>query len=147
MPPLRRLDRRGSRHLLGPRIHLAPMERPTSAAELEVQTGLLASVQCCLGAAWEPSTRTRYEHALGATVGNLEAKTGLCLLPLDSEDKLMMLFASLDRQPWGTVGVVKCAVRAWHQERSLSSVYESAWTDRAILFWQGLKKRADHSHA
>ena len=103
-------------------------------------------VEACLQPAWAPATRRAYTSALQSNVSRLEANVGAQLLPFDSDIKLMVVFAGLDGRPWSTIQAQRAALRAWHLERSLLHLFEAAWTDQALHFWRGLKKRADHSH-
>jgi hypothetical protein len=57
----------------------------------------------------------------------------------------MAAFSGLDGVRWTSIRVVKSAVRAWHTARNLSSVFDAAWCDSCVLFWKGLKRRADHT--
>jgi hypothetical protein len=101
----------------------------------------------CLSSAWESSTIATYESSLRVHVQGTERLVEASLLPLDSTDKLMLLFASVDGSPWGSIQIMKSAVRAWHNTRNLFNVFDECWDARALQFWRGLKKRADHSHS
>jgi len=127
---------------------LAPLELsfpPVTEGEAAERARLSGIVEACIRGAWEPSTRSRYESALKVVVGSSEVALGMELLPLDNDQKLMALFARMDGSPWATIGVNKAAVRAWHVERGLVSVFDGAWSELALRFWTGLKKRADHT--
>ena len=56
----------------------------------------------------------------------------------------MTVFARMDGLSWQTIQRNKAAVRAWHLARNISSAFDGAWDDQAMLFWQGLKRRAVH---
>ena len=135
----------GDRRLQGPRPALPFLVGDCAPATLEARRKAASDIHACLDAAWEDSTRARYDATLRGMVSSLESTTQIALLPCDAEEKLMLLFSGLVRRPWGTVSAAKAAVRAWHVERNLLHSFESAWSPRAWHFWRGLKKLADHS--
>ena len=138
-------DSCGGRRLQGPRPEFVFLTEDCRPDSLEARRHAAANIHACLDAAWEDSTRTRYDAALRGMVSSLESSTQVALLPCDTDDKLMLLFSGLLRRPWGTVSTTKAAVRAWHVERDILCSFEAAWTTRAWHFWRGLKKLADHS--
>ena len=108
---------------------------------------LAGVVQSCLQEAWTPGTRSTYEAMIAKTVGDAQLACSMNFLPLDSDTKLMLLFAQVDGAPWSTIQVLKCAIRAWHLERNCLPSLSLAWSERAYHFWAGLKRRADHSRS
>ena len=114
--------------------------------QLAHRVQLAETVEACFAAAWAPSTRRTYSSALQSNAGRLEETLGTQLLPVDTDVKLKIIFAALDGKPWGTIQTQRTALRAWHLERSLLREFEATWSDLALHFWRGLKKRADHSH-
>ena len=135
------------RRLGGVKILLSDLPDSGSnvSASLSARQCSLDVIQGCLKACWEPSTLARYNGILEGAVCDAESALGVELLPCDSDVKLMLLFARFDGAAWGTISANKSAVRAWHAERGLCTVFQSAWTERSCLFWKGFKKRADHS--
>ncbi|CAK0864261.1 unnamed protein product, partial [Prorocentrum cordatum] len=138
-------DGPGARSLGAPRAPLALVAGESAPVQLAARRKAAADIDRCLAAAWEPSTRSRYDATLRSVVSTVESDTAMSLLPCDTEEKVMVLFAGMIGQPWGTVGAAKAAVRAWHVERDLLAAFDLAWTPRAWHFWRGLKKLADHS--
>ena len=134
-----------SRKLQGVSVQLRGLPNAHTDVQRHARECAAAIIKSCLHATWEPSTVARYNAVLHGVVADSEASLGVDLLPCDTDVKLMLLFTRFDGAPWGTVSASKCAVRAWHLERGLSDVFQSVWSERALLFWKGLKKRADHS--
>ena len=91
-----------------------------------------------LDAGWEASTRKTYERAFRLHVHGTEQTTSIDLLPVDSTDKLMILFAAMDRMSWSVIRINKQAVRAWHQAHGFSSIFDAVWDERTLHFWRGL---------
>ena len=118
-------------------------EAPSDKAQAH-RDELTLAVNACLAAALAPSTKTRYESAIHALVSRAETATGAPLLPIDSDDKLMAIFAHMKSESWGSIKVCWHAVVAWHAAEGLSSDLELACTPRASRFWRGLKREADH---
>ena len=116
-----------------------------SCAQLGNRDEATKSIKACLEAAWASSTVARYNQSLASCVLSAERSVGECLLPCRSDVHLMFLFVSLDKGSWSKITTLKAAVRAWHLDRDLLTEFEACWTNRARLFWQGLKKRADHT--
>ena len=116
-----------------------------SVAQLVSRGETTDAIRACLEEAWAPSTVARYNQSSSSCVTAAERAVGETLLPCRSDVHFMFLFASLDKCAWGKIITLKAAVRAWHLDRDLFSVLDACWTDRAKLFWTGLKKRADHS--
>ena len=132
-------------------LHSLPMDEDLPphvlAPQLAERVRLAEVVEACLKDALAPGTRRNYSSSLRSMIGQLEVQVGVHLVPLDSDVKLMLAFASLDRRPWGTIQGHRAALRAWHLERSLLHKFDAAWTDMALHFWRGLKKRADHTRS
>jgi len=130
-------------------IQLALNSAPSSAGEAAARAATTETVTACLDQSLEPTTKKTYNSALAVNVGGAEVELGAELLPMDSDSKLMAAFARMDGKPWGSTRVLKAAVRAWHETREAQDVLAASWTPRALRFWRGLKKRADHtkSHA
>ena len=124
---------------------LADLPDPSSSYQSHAREQAAVIIRNCFSATWEQSTITRYNAVLEGAVVEAEAVLGVDLLPCDTDIKLMLLFTRFDGAPWGTISASKCAVRAWHLERGLSDVFRSVWSERALFFWKGLKKRADHT--
>ena len=99
----------------------------------------------CIDSAWAPATKKTYESGLKVWIGSAETVLAQELLPLDSSQKLMLAFARMDGQSWSLIQRNKAAVRAWHAARGLTSAFDDAWDDLALLFWAGLKRRAKHT--
>ena len=131
--------------LKGVCVVLADLPDPSSSYQSHAREQAAVIIRNCFSATWEQSTITRYNAVLEGAVVEAEAVLGVDLLPCDTDIKLMLLFTRFDGAPWGTVSASKCAVRAWHLERGLSDVFRSVWSERALFFWKGLKKRADHT--
>lgn len=131
--------------LKGVKVSFDLSTAPVSEIAEETRGKLEQTAAECIGDAWGQRSKRTYESSLKVGVGGAEVEVEADLLPIDSDSKLMAVFSRLDRKPWGTVSTLKAAIRAWHWSRDLSAVLDGAWTERAQLFWQGLKKRADHS--
>ena len=116
-----------------------------SPTAMSTRTELREKAEAILRSGWEASTVRTYSRALKVHVHGVEQEVDASLLPVDSPEKLMLLFASMDGANWNTIRANKAAVRAWHQTQNLSSVFEQCWDDRTLHFWRGLKKRASHS--
>ena len=99
----------------------------------------------CVQAAWEPSTRTRYERGLRLAVREAEILLDASFLPMVRDDQLMAVFARMDGMNWNTIRLSKAAVRAWHAAHNEPCIFDEKWTHVASLFWAGLKKRASHA--
>ena len=106
---------------------------------------LAGLAQDILNAGWEDSTRKTYERALRLDVSGTEEPVDMSLLPIDSTDKLMLVFAAMDGMAWSRIRVNKSAVRAWHHVNKVACVFDACWVSTALQFWRGLKKRAVHS--
>ena len=139
------LPRNTDRKLHGMSVHLSGLPYANTPAQAQARERAADVVKICLQATWEPSTVARYNSVLAGAVAEAEAFMDVALLPCDTDLKLMLLFAQFDGMPWGSISASKCAVRAWHLERGCSDVFEAVWSERALMFWKGLKKRADHS--
>ncbi len=136
----------GARELRAPpRDVLASLQAAASQDTQEFRKNAASTIEACIGAARGPSTVARYSSVIRALVNQTESKAEAALLPCDSDEKFMFLFASMDKRPWSSVTVARAAVRAWHEERGLEALFDAAWTPRAALLWRGLKKRADLS--
>ena len=135
--------------LMGVNVDLCDLPGAPSSSQSDAREVAADVIRNCLRATWEPSTVARYNSVLEGAVAEAESVLGVDLLPCDTDIKLMLLFARFDGAPWGTISASKCAIRAWHLERGMSDVFQSVWSERSLLFWKGLKKRADHtkSHA
>ena len=101
---------------------------------------LIAKATNILNSGWETSTSKTYEQRLRVSVHGAEHTVDSELLPVDTSDKLIILFTTMAGMPWSTVRLNKAAVRAWHSCRGLLSVFDEAWDDKALHFWKGLKK-------
>ena len=139
------MDGPTDRRLHGVAMQLIGFPSALTRVQSEARERAAGVIKLCLRATCEPSTVNRYNSVLQGAITETENAMGIDLLPCDSDIKLMLLFARFDGAPWGSVSAAKCAVRAWHLERQLSSLFQSSWTERAFLFWKGLKKRADHT--
>ena len=138
-------DGPGERRLAAQRQPLSIATDDCSSLHLAARQKAAAAIHRCWDASWEDSTRNRYDATLRSVVSSVEADAALSLLPCDSDTKVMVIFAGMVGQPWGTIGTAKAAVRAWHVQRDCLSVFDEAWTSRTWHFWRGLKKLADHS--
>ena len=98
--------------------------------------------QACVHESWAPGAYKTYENTLRVNVGDAEVSVGAALLPMDSEGKFMATFAAMDGKNWDSVRIPKSAVRAWHISHQCLSAFDNAWTDNALRFWEGLKRRA-----
>jgi hypothetical protein len=127
---------------VAPRLTLLERCSQTQSAERRRLHDVASS---CVAAAHAPTTVTRYQDALQVHIGGAERRLGASLLPMDSPAKLMAAFAGLDGVRWSSIRIVKSAVRAWHVAHNVSSVFDAAWCDACVLFWKGLKRRADHT--
>jgi hypothetical protein len=130
--------------VVGTAPRLILLER-SSHAEADERDRLHTVASACVAAAHAPATVTRYQDALQVHIGGAERRLGASLLPMNSPAKLMAAFSGLDGVRWTSIRVVKSAIRAWHTARNLSSVFDAAWCDSCVLFWKGLKRRADHT--
>ena len=108
-------------------------------------TQLEGIARSCVAAAWADSTRRTYEQGLRLNVGGAEWEVGASLLPMQTASQLMAVFARMDGMSWNTIQLNKSAIKAWHLSRGLLSAFEGAWSHEALLFWQGLKRRARHT--
>ena len=97
-----------------------------------------------MNSGWEDSTVSTYTRSLRVDVHGAETEVGLELLPVDSTERLILLFTTMDGMSWTRIRLNKQAVRAWHVSRGMVSIFDSAWDERAAHFWRGLKKRANH---
>jgi len=119
---------------------------PTDSRAVEAERQRLADVaQACVHDSWAPGTYKTYENTLRVNVGDAEVSVGAALLPMDSEGKFMAAFAAMDGKNWDSVRILKSAVRAWHISHQCLSAFDNAWTDNALRFWEGLKRRASHT--
>ena len=117
-----------------------------SAQAQESRNVLVARAADILNDGWEQSTRRSYERALRVDVYGCEREVEATLLPVDSADKLIILFAAMDGMSWSRIRLNKSAVRAWHVVNEAACIFDSCWDCRARQFWRGLKKRAKHVH-
>ena len=115
---------------------------PVEVAERERREKLAES---CLNASMADSTRRTYESALNATVRGAERAVGVDLPPIDSGEKIMAILSDMTGAPWASIRVNLSAVKAWHVARGLESTFNAAWTARALAFWNGLIRLADHT--
>jgi len=150
-PPTRALKTRGAPIVSAPSLDARSTNAPAASkpqatdvvlslapSELEGRRGELARVADeCVDAAWAPATRRTYERQLKVWIGEAEVELGWSLLPLDSTEKLIAVFARMDGQSWRTIQTNEAAVRAWHALFNLASAFDALWDDRARLFWQG----------
>ena len=112
-----------------------------SSDALTARAALDDSIGEILQTSWEPSTIKTYDRILKLHVHGVESSIEETLLPADTSDKLMMLFAPMAGMAWNSVRINKAAIRAWHAARNCTCIFDGAWDDRALLFWAGLKKR------
>lgn len=139
------LDHLGKRRLLGQLVDLSSLEGGSTPAEETSRRNAIAAIERCIQAAWEGSTCSRYDSILRGPVSRVESTSGLSLLPCNTDVKFMVLFSKFEGSPWNSVVTAKSAVRGWHVQRNRIGEWEAAWTERASLFWRGLKKRCDHT--
>ena len=118
---------------------------PRDDEEKEERDRIEEKVKECVSRAHDKATLDRYASTLRVLVGGVERAVGSELLPMDNEDKLMALFGAMTGLPWSTIQVNKAAIRHWHSIHGFDREYDAAWSERACLFWKGLKKTADHS--
>ena len=121
-----------------------PLPAASSPSASSARQDLRAKAQDILDCGWEPSTHATYSRALQVHVHGLEKTVDAALLPVDSADKLMLIFAAMDGMAWRTIQVNKSAIRAWHTCHNLGNVFDQCWDYKALHFWRGLKKRANH---
>ncbi|CAK0896436.1 unnamed protein product, partial [Prorocentrum cordatum] len=96
------------------------LQTSTQTGALSARAALMDTAQDILRAGWEQSTIRTYSRALSVHVHGFEQQVDSNILPLDSPDKLMLLFASMDGMAWQTMRLNKAAVRAWHQSNNYS---------------------------
>ena len=137
-----------ARLALRPAIVKFDLPPASSAAVDQERRQREAVASSCVDSSLAAGSKRTYESCLKVQVGDAEVSAGAELLPMDSDSKLMAAFSGLVGKPWATVRLVKCAVRAWHLAAECIEKFEAAWTERALRFWQGLKRQASHaSHA
>lgn len=66
------------------------------AKQQEPSSGILSIIDRCINAAWAPSTKASYEHALRLWISVAVVVLGALLLPRDSDEKFMAVFARMD---------------------------------------------------
>ena len=134
-----------ARLALRPAVVKFDLPPPASEAVDHERRQREAVASSCLDSSLAASSKRTYESCLKVQVGDAEVSVGAELLPMDSDSKLMAAFSGLVGKPWATVRLVKSAVRAWHVAAECTEKFEKAWTEKALRFWQGLKRQAPHA--
>ena len=126
-------------------LDLGPAAVPGSDADTERRRRETIASEC-ISAALADSTKRRYESVLRLSIGGSMVALDAALLPVDSDSKLMAIFADMVGTPWATICSNRAALKAWHVAEGLDAEFTASWTDRAGRFWAGLKRKADHTN-
>ena len=118
-------------------------------ATARARSDLIQRADNLLNRGWAESTRITYESRLSLFVHGEEQRIDDDLLPINSPDRFMVVFACMQGMHWSAIRQNKAAIRAWHIANNQSDAFDRCWNSKTALFWAGLKKsaRQHESHA